>query len=241
MTDAASLHCPNCGAAVGSDAPRCPYCQARLAKISCGNCFALMLDSSDFCPKCGSPRARAAGQGTSARCPACKKELQQVTVGATAVMECAACDGVWVDGDVFERIVADREAQAAVLHRFSPNRQPLSPRIRYRPCVRCGKMMNRVNFGRVSGTVVDVCRGHGTYLDAGELHQIVAFIHAGGLEKTRALQVEEMREQERRLRALEERAARDRGINSPHASLSGGEWAGGAVIELISLITGRSG
>ncbi len=166
MTDAASLHCPNCGAAVGSDAPRCPYCQARLAKISCGNCFALMLDSSDFCPKCGSPRARAAGQGTSARCPACKKELQQVTVGATAVMECAACDGVWVDGDVFERLVADREAQAAVLHRFSPNRQPVNARIRYRPCVRCGKMMNRVNFGRVSGTVVDVCRGHGTYLDS---------------------------------------------------------------------------
>jgi hypothetical protein len=28
-------------------------------------------------------------------------------------------------------------------------------------------MMNRVNFGRLSGTVVDVCRGHGTYLDAG--------------------------------------------------------------------------
>ena len=32
-------------------------------------------------------------------------------------------------------------------------------------------MMNRMNFGRLSGTVVDVCSGHGTFLDAGELHR----------------------------------------------------------------------
>ena len=40
-------------------------------------------------------------------------------------------------------------------------------------------MMNRVNFGRLSGTVIDVCRGHGTFLDGGELHAIVTFIHRG--------------------------------------------------------------
>ena len=34
--------------------------------------------------------------------------------------------------------------------------------------------MNRVNFGKVSGAVgLDVCKGHGTFLDRGELHQIV--------------------------------------------------------------------
>ena len=51
---------------------------------------------------------------------------------------------------------------------------------------RCGKMMNRVNFGRHSGTVIDVCRGHGTFLDAGELHAIVTFIRDGGLDRARA-------------------------------------------------------
>ena len=241
MGDAASLHCPNCGAAVEPEAARCRYCKARLAKVSCANCFALMFDSSAFCPKCGSPRARAAGDGTSARCPACKNELQHVSLGATAVLECAVCDGVWVDADVFEKLCADREAQAAVLHRFPTSPPQASERIRYRPCVRCGKMMNRINFGRVSGTVVDVCRGHGTYLDTGELHQIVSFIHAGGLERARALQMEDMREQERRLRVLEDRASKDRGRSAPHASLYGAEWSGGALMELIQLITDKSG
>ena len=39
-------------------------------------------------------------------------------------------------------------------------------------------MMNRVNFGRLSGTIVDVCKGHGTFLDPGELHRIVEFIRS---------------------------------------------------------------
>ena len=102
-------------------------------------------------------------------------------------------------------------------------------------------MMNRINFGRVSGTVVDVCRGHGTYLDTGELHQIVSFIHAGGLERARALQMEDLREQERRLRVLEDRASKDWGRSAPHASLYGAEWSGGALMELIQLITDKSG
>ena len=62
-------------------------------------------------------------------------------------------------------------------------------------------MMNRVNFGRLSGAVIDVCRGHGTFLDAGELHQIVTFIQQGGLDRARARrQIEELREEERRLK-----------------------------------------
>jgi hypothetical protein len=72
--------------------------------------------------------------------------------------------------------------------------------VRYRPCLRCGKMMNRVNFGRISGAVVDVCRGHGTFLDAGELHQIVSFIQQGGLERVRQLEIAQLREEQQRLR-----------------------------------------
>ena len=241
MGDAASLHCPNCGAAVDPEAPRCPYCQARLAKVSCANCFALMFDSSAYCPKCGSARARIAGERTSARCPGCKNELQQVSLGTTAVMECAKCDGVWVDADVFEKLCVDRESQAAVLHRFPTTRPPTTERIRYRPCVRCGKMMNRVNFGRVSGTVLDVCRGHGSYLDTGELHQIVAFIHAGGLERARALQMEDLREQERRLRALEERASHEWARRRQDIAPGATDVAADALLDLICLITDRSG
>ena len=64
--------------------------------------------------------------------------------------------------------------------------------------------MNRMNFGRRSGTVVDVCRGHGTFLDRGELHQVVRFVHEGGLERARLAEIEELREEQRRLQSLQQ-------------------------------------
>jgi hypothetical protein len=60
-------------------------------------------------------------------------------------------------------------------------------------------MMNRVNFGRTSGAIVDVCRGHGTFLDSGELHAVVTFIQGGGLTRMRERQIEDLREERRRL------------------------------------------
>ena len=78
--------------------------------------------------------------------------------------------------------------------------------------------MNRVNFGRLSGVIVDACRGHGTYLDAGELHRIVAFIQSGGLDRARAVQLEELKERERRAIDAERRAARERGRSEVHNS-----------------------
>ena len=63
-------------------------------------------------------------------------------------------------------------------------------------------MMNRLNFSRLSGTVVDVCRGHGTFLDRGELHQVVAFILEGGLSRTRQAELAQLKEEESRVREL---------------------------------------
>jgi Zn-finger nucleic acid-binding protein len=48
-----------------------------------------------------------------------------------------------------------------------------------------------VNFGKVSGVIVDVCRDHGTWFDGGELTRVVAFAAGGGLARTRAQQKKE--------------------------------------------------
>ena len=134
-----------------------------------------------------------------------------VRVGATPLFECGSCDGWWVDADAFERLCTNAEDQAAVLHQFpTPGAEKTGP-VRYRKCARCSQMMNRVNFGRLSGVIVDACRGHGTYLDAGELHRIVAFIESGGLARARAQQIEELKEREQRAVDAERRAARERG------------------------------
>jgi Zn-finger nucleic acid-binding protein len=127
--------------------------------------------------------------------------MRDVQVGDTALLECARCHAVWIDAATFEHICASKESQAAVLHQWGASPPPVrDAAVQYRKCVACGKMMNRMNFGRLSGTIVDVCKGHGTFLDAGELHAIVRFIQGGGLDRARQRQMDDLRDQEQRLR-----------------------------------------
>lgn len=218
MPDARGLHCPNCGAAADPDAGRCPYCKARLATVSCPSCFALMFAGSAFCPQCGAARARQESGDAAAKCPGCSGDLRKIDVGKTTLLECPTCDGAWLDASAFEALCADGEAQAAVLHRYAGRAEVARGAVKYRRCLRCEKMMNRVNFGRLSGTIVDVCRGHGTYLDAGELHQIVTFIRGGGMERARQHQLDELKTEQQRLQALEMRV---RAREAMHTSGSG--------------------
>lgn len=201
---AGTLHCPACGAPASPADSRCSYCRARLATVSCPACFGLLFDGAAFCQYCGAKRQRVETGGDPIRCPACRGNMTWLQLDTTNLLECERCDGTWVDADTFERLCADRDAQAAVVHtRTSRKAMPAATAaIRYRPCPRCAKLMNRVNFGRASGTVIDVCRGHGTFLDRGELHAIVTFIQDGGLDKARARVKAEIAEERRRLNEL---------------------------------------
>jgi Zn-finger nucleic acid-binding protein len=241
MAEARSLHCPNCGAAVESAAQRCPYCRARLAAISCPSCFGLMFDGAAFCEHCGQRRERTAsgsGAGAATQCPACRGDLHRVSLGRTTLLECAGCDGIWIESEEFERLCADRESQAAVLPRLARRHVPLEATVKYRPCPSCGKMMNRVNFGRLSGAIVDVCKGHGTFLDAGELHQIVTFIHGGGLDRVRTLEKEELKAEARKVQQAQDKLARERTRHSgSRAQIGSGSDISG-LIDLIDLMRG---
>jgi Zn-finger nucleic acid-binding protein len=102
---------------------------------------------------------------------------------------------LWVSVETFNEICADRDKQAAVLGGASPPPAPLDPtvaEVRYLPCPECHTLMNRVNFAGHSGVIIDVCRGHGTWFDRDELQHIVEFIRAGGLEESRARELERL-------------------------------------------------
>jgi Zn-finger nucleic acid-binding protein len=197
-----------------------------------------MFDTAAYCQKCGARRQRAVADGTATKCPTCRLDMKSVIVGGTPLLECATCDGVWVDAADFERICAESEAQAAVLHHIGPHHQVgAQGRVKYRPCLRCGSMMNRLNFGQVSGTVVDVCRGHGTFLDAGELHAIVTFIRGGGLERARRRRIEELKEEERRIESKRNRQAPKPQADNRWAFTSGEATWG--LLDLIDLLKNR--
>jgi Zn-finger nucleic acid-binding protein len=134
--------------------------------------------------------------------------MSSVTIGTTAVRECERCLGLWLDAASFEKLCADREQQSVVLGAAS--RAPTSSvretsKVSYIPCPDCLQLMNRINFARCSGVIVDICKGHGAWFDRDELSRIVEFIRGGGLEAARAREKEEIKEERRRL--WEEQAA----------------------------------
>lgn len=211
---AETLNCPMCGAASASDATHCIYCGSRLATISCPQCFGMMFKGSRHCPRCGASAARViddAASGAARNCPRCRVPLERITLGETSLRECERCDGLWVDVASFEQICAGREQQSAVLGaaHFASEQRPVNveSRVRYVPCPECGQLMNRVNFARCSGVIVDVCKGHGTWFDRDELAEIVEFIRAGGLDQARAREKAQLEETRRQLQE-EQRAAR---------------------------------
>jgi Zn-finger nucleic acid-binding protein len=210
---AQTLNCPMCGAATSSDSPKCLYCGAQLATVSCPSCFGMIFAGSRHCPHCGAKASRAAAADLPLRqCPRCHLEMVSVAVGETALRECERCAGLWVEASSFEQICADREQQSAVLGTAFPTASgkitDTASQIRYIPCPECGQLMNRLNFARCSGVIVDVCKAHGTWFDSDELRRIVEFIRGGGLETARAKEKEEIEDQRRRLR--EEQLAADR-------------------------------
>lgn len=207
--NAETLNCPTCGAAASSDATHCQFCEARLATVACPRCFAMMFVGSLHCSRCGakSGRSPSATEQPARRCPRCLVEMEAVAVGSASLSECARCLGLWVDVDSFEQIVSEREQQSAALGAASivPKHSSASAgnepnKVRYVPCPQCHQLMNRVNFARCSGVVVDVCKGHGTWFDRDELRRIVEFIEGGGLEVSRAREKRELEEERQRLR-----------------------------------------
>lgn len=187
-----TLNCPNCGAAVSSDSPSCRYCESKLATVACASCFGMMFIGSRHCPHCGVAAATVqSAELPILKCSHCGTDMVPVKLGVSAMRECEKCGGLWLDIPSFEKICADREQQSAVLgvastmpnHQADTSTDPI--KVRYIPCPQCGQLMNRMNFARCSGVIVDVCRAHGTWFDREELREIIEFIRRGGLELSR--------------------------------------------------------
>jgi len=201
---AETLNCPNCGAATSTDAPACQFCGSRLATVACPACFAMMFIGTRHCQRCGAAAAvPETKEAKDRKCPRCRGAMVSVTIGSTTVLECEQCLGLWIDVPSFEKICADREQQSVVLGAAAPaslDGAHETSKINYVPCPECAQLMNRINFARCSGVIVDVCKSHGTWFDRDELSRIVEFIHGGGLNASRAKEKIEIAEQREQLR-----------------------------------------
>jgi Zn-finger nucleic acid-binding protein len=161
-----------------------------------------------------------------------------VKVGSVILDECSRCGGLWVDASSFHRICQETEEQTMVLQATSSSSarpSETAPAQRYWPCPECRRLMNRQNFARVSGIIVDVCKGHGVWFNQGELRRIVEFIREGGMSRARERERADLEDERARLRA----AARD----VQAAAARTGAWSSGSEartsdVEILSAVRG---
>lgn len=189
---------------MGADDVRCPYCASQLATLACPRCFAMVSVHAGHCSRCGAAIQRGGATASVLACPGCKDKLVSTTVGPATLDQCHACGGVWVGQGNFEQLAAGKAERGQVLGALpgAPQARTVAAgTVRYRPCPQCGKLMNRSNYARISGVILDVCKDHGLWFDRDELRQVLAFIEGGGLEKSRQRQV--LEEEERLRRAAE--------------------------------------
>jgi Zn-finger nucleic acid-binding protein len=202
-----ALNCPNCGAGVAGDSSQCPFCKTRLKTMACPTCFEQMFVGSEFCDHCGAKAVRVTSgeEESSGDCPRCKIGLDRLKIGDVVLDECRKCNGLWADTETFHTISADRERQSAVLGFAGTRRQNAEPlaSISYVPCPICKQLMNRSNFARASGVIIDTCKQHGVWFDADELPKIIEFIQKGGMELARQKERIEIRDEVDRLRDMQ--------------------------------------
>jgi Zn-finger nucleic acid-binding protein len=210
--DARVVRCSSCGAARHEHSPSCPYCgsdftlQEKDLNTVCPHCLARVSDQARFCHHCGTGLTPELGAGTDTEllCPACQngERLTSRHLGEeqVTVLECGACGGLWLGPEAFRQLAerAKREAlhTGAIVHPMTEVAGADTPEARrhgsfYRPCVICGELMNRVNYGHTSGVIVDICKDHGIWFDADELARLLAWLRAGGAESAEAEQTEE--------------------------------------------------
>ena len=190
-SEARALQCPSCGAFLDDGVRRCGYCKVELASVRCWCCFELAFAGTSHCARCGSRLGLEGDLGpTDRRCPGCGQDvLHTIDVGEHRIQECPECTGVFVDHATLEAITHAREAEAGarLVGEGGPAKK-VEPQhaVFYRKCPACDGVMNRQNFGRCAGVIIDFCKAHGVWFDPDELTAVLEFVATGGLAKRRA-------------------------------------------------------
>lgn len=215
--DAAVVRCSACGSPRSDDDRACAHCGAVLTlherdlHTMCPGCLSRISDRALFCHHCGLAIVPEPVQdeATAAICPACgapavlhSRRFERENL---AISECQRCGGLWVGAAVFRQLEARARAtpreppaplDADATGKAQPTPRPAQKGSLYRPCPQCSKLMNRTNYGRRSGVVVDRCRAHGVWFDADELAQVLRWIRHGGPAKAKARLREQARQEE---------------------------------------------
>ena len=154
-----------------------------LMLTSCQYCNRKINKSIRYCPHCGEENPKEP-MSTPPLCPKCNCVLEENEYRGSTIDICPQCEGLWLDTNEFDCHISERDTFSDETIPRKYHKQLFTDKAGYIKCVRCGALMVRKNFRRISGVLIDVCRDHGVWLDAGEVEQIRCFIANGGLNKS---------------------------------------------------------
>ena len=157
--------------------------------VACPHCGHNIKGIVRVCPVCGGGITKDISD-VEAKCPRCGCGLDKCDYNGHHIEKCPGCSGYWIHVQDFEALTSERNVYLDSSVRDDFVRKPLSPEEGYLPCACCGKRMNRLNFRKITGIIIDWCRDCGWWLDAGELESIRAFIASGGLEKAQDKEID---------------------------------------------------
>lgn len=206
--DADVIRCEACGGPVALDDVRCKSCGSQVATVACSNCMGMVSAHASHCGHCGAaiiPFTARNETPSNLACPSCKGvKLTRTQLGDVEVDQCSHCGGVWLRQDLFDQVSAGKEARGRALGVLptaaGPKAAAATLEVHYRPCPVCSRMMNRYNYARISGVIIDGCKKDGLWFDKDELRQVLDFIQAGGLDKSHEREVARL-DQEQRTKA----------------------------------------
>ena len=163
--------CNYCSAPLPANTNVCSYCNAR----------------NDVDLKGKLDYAVIRGQ-SERQCPHCQKPLQTVDInlnGSFLIDRCVDCFGLFFDpGQVealLDSVVANVfEVNLQHLDTINKDRFQGSNAVKYIKCPVCQQFMSRHVFGYRSGVIIDQCKGHGIWLDSGEVTHLLEWKKAGG-------------------------------------------------------------
>jgi hypothetical protein len=113
-------------------------------------------------------------------CPVCREPIIVAEYDGIEIDCCAECQGVWLDAGELELLFGDPQQGASFLNGGAPHGHSQEKRRRCPICRR--KMSKAVTRGDHPVTYDRCSRGHGIWLDKGELELILAHgvAHEGG-------------------------------------------------------------
>ena len=198
MAEAPTFKCSVCGAPARAGDFSCRFCGAGIATLCCSRCFHMNMSGAHHCSGCGVELGLIVESAIQAnQCSDCHAPLEAIVEPAGTLLKCRKCGGQFLEHALLRSLLSEHELTGLAFP-DAPYQKPTPTgpveRVHYRHCAVCKQLMNRKNFGGASGVIVDVCARHGTWFDAGELPQVLAFVKSGGLVRERTRELERQRD-----------------------------------------------